>query len=252
MRKFLLLIILAGSLGLALEGCAPIPLVVMEDKGKPLHRPVDWEHILLTNRVKDKLFHNGKVVFIAEVGEGEKEEYGLFLADSDGRNVRKLYSGEYIEGVSGYIEKIRELGNGEKILVTTWSTFLFIDTQTWEIVEKVAHDNFSFSPDGKDIVFSLQGFSDELKFYYDLYIMKIGEDLLPKVEKIAIFIPKKGGLGEAIHRDKPLEWTSEGITFETRQSYGSWLGYSYSIVRTYSINPDGTNLKKVDEKTERD
>lgn len=247
MRLYISIFILAGTL--ALSGCAPVwimnPPEYPEPATTPVYRPVDWDHILLSERIQDKLMFKDKVVFVAEIGTSSKE-YGVFWSDLDGKNLRKLYAAKYEKPT---IKKIESNANNKCLIYNTpefvvgYCTLAFLDPSRGEVEKEITNVRvYAVSPDAKALIFQ-EGWVD----HFNLYIAELDENLLPKEKRPFLISPisSKYGLGPELVEG--LDWTHEGVILATSQEVKDWVSGYYKINRKYVVSPDGGNLRKISE-----
>ena len=267
-NSFLLVFVLFSGI-IMINGCAPVWIMNQptptQPQEIPVYRPIDWDHILLSNRVAERISFKDKIVFVAEIGTSKSYQFSIFWADSDGKNLKKLYD------VQDGFTNLKNLGNSEKVIATCarFSTliansfFIFIDAQNGTILKEIKQVGyFSFSPDEKKIVFEKR--EGDWKSGFDLCVLEMGEDMLPKrIDKIIHFSPNIKNLygTDAIERMgqmtgyevmdpiAAIEWNQNRIIFRTAQSFIKGFWGPYDIFRTYSVNSDGTNLQKIEEHT---
>lgn len=251
--------VLIVPLLICLTGCVPL-WVMNQPEPIPPPRPLDMQNIFFSERVVgiSRQYSGDKVLFIADISTSPYgQQYEAFLADKDGKNLVRLS----FDGA----RRVRWIFDGAKFLVLTSSLVIF-DSQTKNEVNKIPEvEEACVSRDGKEIAFIRRvEYSDKSSYksnsmpYYAVYTM--GEDLQPK--KIIDLPPQiRPALGpfskpEKLfqteeHADLTLNWTNEGISFCTYQYTVAIVSDNYTTERTYMVNPDGSNLRVVEQKRVR-
>ncbi len=257
MRNLFLFAIVLSLIGLT--GCAPVWIMNPPEQPQP-SRPLDMQNILFTDRVLTRDYFGDRIAFIADISTTYPVCYEAFVSDKQGKNLTRLTFGSAFDG----IKQIGWAFQGKNVFVVTVTSnkIMFFDAQTFNEVHKIIGvEQACASPNHEEAAFiqkidypDKSSYKDKSKPICAIYL--IGENyearkIIDLPVSIGLTTDETNFFGNRIRPEQlvssGMQWTNEGISFHTSQYYIS-LGNNYELYRKYMVNPDGSNLRVVEQK----